>query len=95
MALTSPNWCTEAGAGGNLQECQLSISEALFLAHLIKGQIDGPAGSGTSIRKGQSGSYGDYRVGWTTRLKARCDGGAFFDHVNFFYSFFIIMHFFV
>lgn len=50
-AFTSPNWCAEAGAGGNLQECQLSIPETLPPAHLVKGQIDGPAGSSASIRK--------------------------------------------
>lgn len=65
IAFTSPNWCAEAGAGGNLQECQLSIREALPPAHLIKGQIDGPAGSSKSIRKGPSGNNTDGRkLGW-------------------------------
>lgn len=41
MALTSPNWCTEAGAGGNLQECQPSIPGA----HLIKRRMDEHAGA--------------------------------------------------
>lgn len=65
MAFTSPNWCTEAGAGGNLQECQLSILEALPPAHLIKGQIDGASGSSMSIRTWPSGNYTDYKkLGW-------------------------------
>lgn len=55
MAFTSPNWCTEAGAGGNLQECQLSIPEAIPPAHLIKGLINGP-GSSMSIRKDHQGT---------------------------------------
>lgn len=61
MAFTSLNWCIEAGAGGDRQECQLSVPEALPPAHLIKGQIDGPAGSITSIKEGPSGNCKDCR----------------------------------
>ena len=69
-AFTSPNWCTEAGAGGNLQECQPSIPEALPPAHLIKVQIDG-AGSSMSITEGPSGNY-------TDRLRAQDETGKCF-----------------
>lgn len=64
-AFISPNWCAGAGAGRNLQECQLSIPEALPTAHLIKGQIDGPADSSMSIRKEPSGNYiDDRKLSW-------------------------------
>lgn len=64
-AFISSNWCAGAGAGRNLQECQLSIPEALPPAHLIKGQIDGPTGSSMSIREEPSGNdIDDRKLSW-------------------------------